>query len=333
MNIDHGAVTTRGTPRRMRPFTDDEIAKINAMASEGATVAAIARALDRNQPSVRGVLKRGQTEAKPVAMTRERMDLAAVLWSQDVPKDEVRRRLNELPGKPIPNTKKGSALIRKMARMAGGIRSEKFMRPADRPNDKWTPERIKRLHEVGSREWRVAAVLAAINELPGKPLSSESRITHAFKRFGVTRPERPIVPPKPRKPREAQEPRAPRDDGWSDEQTALLLANDRIKTLRELGEITGHKLRDVWSKRRRLGLGPKVTARGVETFEPPPIQEKTQPRYAGWREISDWWFAQTGKREWAPNLSEVNARRREQGRPPFAVMRAGQFVIPMMRAS
>jgi hypothetical protein len=44
-------------------------------------------------------------------------------------------------------------------------------------------------------------------------------------------------------------------------------------------------------------------------------------RMAGWREISDWWMTETGRREWYPPMAEVNARRREAGRPPYVAMR------------
>lgn len=160
----------------------------------------------------------------------------------------------------------------------------------------WSDERLALLRECRAKGMIGRDILPLVNALPGRAIKSPEWVTEAAKSYGI-----PFIPaPKPPKPPKAERaPKPPR------------VAKPKAE------------------RKPRLPKAPKQLK-----FKPAPVETAAvAPRYAGWREISDWWFAQTGKREWAPNLSEVNARRREQGRPPFAVMRAGQFVIPMMRAS
>jgi len=278
----------------IRTWTQEDLDQMKALRAEGKTHAQIAEALGRTKASVckQWLLARTQPALKRgYMMTEERRRLLLELWAEGVAQSEILTRLNKLPGDPI----SGKAYVRKVAQKYGVPRPDGH-NPVDLfTRTVWTDDRIAIMKRMRPAGFTAMEVLAAVNKLPGKKISSHRQVFKGYVRYGAE--------PAPASARSAR----------------IAERNRRLAAERRANKPVVEKVIAEKAPRVRVAKPKAERSSGVPSavvqFAPSPV--RLEPRKAGWPEISRWWREQTGKFDPMPDLSAVNALRRKQGRAPF----------------
>lgn len=295
--IRTGQPFARGAVAELRPWTDAEVARLHELRAANLSRAECGERLGRSEGSIAGALRTDRFKAN--TPTRQRTPEREIVLRRDWPGGvqiwDIIARMNALPGVQItdPNTVSVWASALEIKR-PGGFRVSRLYLGA------WTRERDDLLTRMRADGASDAAIFTAINATPGEPLANENSIRRRVKTLNL--PARPKAPPRAKKARPS-----------------------RAKPPEEL-------------KRNPNGAGRKARPKADKPAPEPaevvaaPVRV-IEPLWAGWREISDWWFEATGKREWAPEIGKVNALRRKLKRRPFAVLRSGKFSFFAGRAA
>jgi hypothetical protein len=157
-----------------------------------------ARALGLKRPE--GWARAKQQTAKPRTWTQERLDLLHNLVNL-IPDDDLRERLNALPGPTIPPGRAMRARAQELGYLAERPRKSG-------PNQgTWTESRVSFLRENYGRI-PTARLLVALQAMPGPAIAKLKTVRSAAVRLGIKSAGLVRTPPAPRAPRAAR-PRPP----------------------------------------------------------------------------------------------------------------------------